>query len=67
MEQISASIRVVAIDLAKRVFQAAGENARGEVIFEERYQSREEFAALLHSLPTLRRHGSAHLVPMPHR
>lgn len=52
MEQISASIRVVAIDLAKRVFQAAGENARGEVIFEERYQSREEFAALLHSLPT---------------
>lgn len=51
MEQINASIRVVAIDLAKRVFQVAGEDARGEVIFEERYQSRETFADFLRSLP----------------
>lgn len=51
MEQISATIRVVAIDLAKRVFQVAGESAHGEVIFEERYGSREGFADFLRSLP----------------
>lgn len=41
----------VAVDLAKTVFQIAGENARGEVVYEARLRSREAFAAFLHGLP----------------
>jgi transposase len=43
---------VMAVDLAKRVFQIAAEDARGEVIYEERIQSREAFARFLSKLPT---------------
>lgn len=41
----------VAVDLAKTVFQVAGEDARGEVVYEARLRSREAFAAFLHGLP----------------
>lgn len=37
----------VAIDLAKRVFQIAGEDAVGQVLYEERIKSREAFYAFL--------------------
>ncbi len=37
----------VAIDLAKRVFQVAGEDALGRVLYEERIKSREAFHAFL--------------------
>ncbi|MDG6404473.1 IS110 family transposase, partial [Pseudomonas quasicaspiana] len=33
----------VAVDLAKNVFQIAGEDALGQVIYEERIKSREAF------------------------
>lgn len=33
----------VAVDLAKKVFQVAGEDALGQVIFEDRIKSREAF------------------------
>lgn len=51
MKQISARVQVLAIDLAKDVFQVAGENANVEVIYEERCHSREDFANFLRSLP----------------
>src|SRR5690606_24528550 len=41
----------VAIDLAKNVFQVAGEDALGQVIYEARIKSREAFLVLLHKLP----------------
>lgn len=41
----------VAVDLAKRVFQVAGEDALGQVIFENRIRSREAFQAFLQNLP----------------
>ena len=41
----------VAVDLAKKVFQVAGENALGQVIFEDRIKSREAFQAFLLKLP----------------
>lgn len=41
----------VAVDLAKQVFQVAGENARGEVVYEQRLRSREAFSRFLGSLP----------------
>lgn len=41
----------VAVDLAKRVFQVAGEEARGQVVYEERIKSREAFQAFLRKLP----------------
>jgi transposase len=41
----------MAVDLAKRVFQIAAENALGEVLFEKRIKSREAFAAFLSRLP----------------
>jgi hypothetical protein len=41
----------MAVDLAKRVFQIAAENALGEVLFEKRIKSREAFAAFLRRLP----------------
>jgi transposase len=42
---------VIAVDLAKRVFQVAGEDALGTVIYEQRIKSREAFAAFLKGLP----------------
>ncbi|MBK3868361.1 transposase, partial [Pseudomonas stutzeri] len=41
----------VAVDLAKRVFQLAGEDAQGQVLFEQRIKSREAFQAFLGALP----------------
>lgn len=41
----------IAVDLAKRVFQVAGENDLGEVIFEDRIKSREAFQVFLGKLP----------------
>jgi transposase len=41
----------LAADLSKRIFQVAGEDGRGEVIFEQRIKSREAFAAFLERLP----------------
>jgi transposase len=40
----------VAVDLAKRVFQVAGEDALGHVLCEERIKSREAFYAFLRTL-----------------
>lgn len=42
----------IAVDLAKKVFQVAGEDALGQVIFEDRVKSREAFQAFLQNLPT---------------
>ncbi|MCQ2998131.1 IS110 family transposase, partial [Pseudomonas syringae] len=42
----------VAVDLAKNVFQIAGEDALGQVIYEERIKSREAFVAFLQKLPS---------------
>lgn len=41
----------VAVDLAKRVFQVAGEDARGQVTYEDRLKSREAFHDWLRKLP----------------
>ncbi|WLH49055.1 IS110 family transposase [Pseudomonas beijingensis] len=41
----------VAIDLAKQVFQVAGEDALGRVLYEDRIKSREAFHAFLCRLP----------------
>lgn len=41
----------VAVDLAKRVFQVAGEDALGQVLYEARIKSREAFHAFLRELP----------------
>src|SRR5437868_2102913 len=41
----------VAVDLAKQVFQVAGEDALGQVLYEERIKSREAFHAFLCKLP----------------
>lgn len=41
----------IAIDLAKRVFQVAGEDGRGQVLHEQRIKSREAFQAFLCKLP----------------
>lgn len=41
----------VAVDLAKNVFQIAGEDTLGQVMYEERIKSREAFFAFLRKLP----------------
>ena len=41
----------VAVDLAKNVFQVAGENSLGQVMYEERIKSREAFLIFLRKLP----------------
>ncbi len=46
-----AACSVIAVDLAKRVFQVAGEDALGVVHYEHRIKSREAFTAFLSSLP----------------
>ncbi|MGP4959089.1 IS110 family transposase, partial [Pseudomonas helleri] len=42
----------MAVDLAKRVFQVAGQDAAGLTVYEERINSRESFHAFLRKLPT---------------
>lgn len=42
----------VAVDLAKNVFQVAGEDALGQVVYEQRIKSREAFQRFLRQLPT---------------
>jgi transposase len=41
----------VAVDLAKNVFQVAGEDALGQVVYEQRIKSREAFLVFLRQLP----------------
>ncbi|KWR75618.1 transposase, partial [Pseudomonas sp. PI1] len=41
----------VAVDLAKKVFQVAGEDALGQLAYEQRIKSREAFQAFLQKLP----------------
>lgn len=40
----------VAVDLAKQVFQIAGEEAHGELVYEKRLQSREAFSRFLYQI-----------------
>lgn len=44
------AVTTVAVDLAKRVFQVAAEDALGHVLYEERIKSREAFYAFLRAL-----------------
>ncbi|WP_447649505.1 IS110 family transposase [Pseudomonas abietaniphila] len=46
-----AACTTVAVDLAKRVFQVAGEDAQGKVLYEHRIKSREAFHTFLCNLP----------------
>lgn len=50
MKELSAQVRVVAIDLSKHVFHVAGEDVRGTVIYEDSCKTRESFAAFLKTL-----------------
>ena len=50
MNECMATVRTLAIDLAKNVFQIAGENDRFEVVHEARLTSRQAFYNLLLSL-----------------
>jgi transposase len=50
MKERTAKFEVLAIDLAKSVFQVAGEDARGQVVFEDRIKSRDAFGAFIRSL-----------------
>lgn len=51
MNEFTSTVRTVAVDLAKHVFQAAGEDARGQVVLERRLRSRQAFLAFLQALP----------------
>lgn len=50
MNERTTQMTTVAVDLAKRVFQVAGENATGEVMFEKRLRSREQFWTFVRGL-----------------
>jgi transposase len=50
MKERTTKFEVLAIDLAKNVFQLGGEDARGAVVFEERIKSRESFRVFLRDL-----------------
>lgn len=50
MNKITPEIKTLAIDLAKNVFQVAGENQLGEVIYEQRLRSRQRFYDFLQQL-----------------
>lgn len=50
MDECMAKVRTLAIDLAKNVFQVAGEDERGTIVFEDRIKSREAFLDFLRSL-----------------
>jgi transposase len=48
--QALAACRTMAVDLAKHVFQVAGEDAGGRVVYEERFRSREAFWSFVQAL-----------------
>lgn len=50
MNEITAAVKVLAIDLAKQVFQVAAEDGRGVVVWEERFSSRDAFWVFVRSL-----------------
>lgn len=50
-DQALAGCRTIAVDLAKTVFQVAGEDASGQVIYENRLKSREAFWNFLRRVP----------------
>lgn len=50
-EAALAACTTVAVDLAKRVFQVAGEDRNGEVVYERRLKSRQAFQDWLGALP----------------
>ena len=50
MYEDTTKMTTLAIDLAKDVFQVAGEDAREKVVFEARYPSRAAFGEFLHTL-----------------
>nr|WP_281722815.1 hypothetical protein [Nitrosomonas nitrosa] len=50
MNEEMAKVRTLAVDLAKHVFQVAGEDAHGSVVFEARLKSREAFQEFRHTL-----------------
>lgn len=47
----SSDVTTMAVDLAKNVFQVAGEDKSGKVIHEQRIRTREAFGAFLNKLP----------------
>lgn len=51
MDEDTTRIEVLAIDLAKHVFQVAGEDGDGRVVYEARLKSREAFWRFLERLP----------------
>lgn len=50
MNERTTEMTTVAIDLAKNVFQVTGENWAGEVVFEKRLRSRQQFWSFLRGL-----------------
>ena len=50
MSKLTSGYVRLAVDLAKQVFQVAGEDARGEVVYEHRIKSRDAFSTLLQGL-----------------
>lgn len=50
MKERTTTYKTLAIDLAKHVFQVAAENAAGEIVFESRLKSREQFHAFLRDI-----------------
>lgn len=52
MQEFSAEVRTLAIDLAKNVFQLAGEDRLAQVMFEERLKSREALQERIKTLPS---------------
>lgn len=50
MNECMARVRTLAIDLAKNVFQVAGQDERLEIVFEERFKSRQSFRDFLYTL-----------------
>lgn len=50
MKKLTPTYVCLAVDLAKQVFQVAGEDAHGKVVYEDRVKSRDAFSKLLKSL-----------------
>ena len=50
MKKVNGKYEVLAIDLAKNVFQVAGEDELGQVVYEERIKSREGFMRFVRGL-----------------
>jgi hypothetical protein len=51
MNKVTPAFVRLAVDLAKQVFQVAGEDAYGRVVYEERIKSRPAFSKLRWSNP----------------